>query len=224
MTYTCFPNQTPFPLPPGVTTPPSSPSFTDNGPQLPANSVDIWWTLALIGEPGSSADWSEAEISADVPVADWLSALIATDSYPSDLDLCQLVGLLDFLPDDETFVPEEEDADTPILPPYQETFYVEAAVRLTGFWFFIPGPVRLEQGSASAIVRAKCIFGAPVGDSIHCNLEVLEQGLYTKVLAATAIRSSLEPSFQGSIRLVCSMDRTYTLTAGVVFGMTVSKP
>lgn len=173
MTYTCFPNQTPFPLPPGVTTPPTSPSFTDNGPQLPANSIDIWWTLALISDPGSFVDWLEAEISADVPVDNWLSALISSDSNPTELDLCDLVGLLDLLPEDETFVPEQEDADSPILPPYKETLYVEAPLRIVGSWFYIPGPATVDSGSAEPVVTAVAAYQQLIVASVTVTLSVV---------------------------------------------------
>jgi hypothetical protein len=131
MTYTCFPNQTPFPLPPGVTTPPTSPTFTDNGPQTPPNSVE------------------------------------ASD----DLDLCSLVGLLDSLPDDEPFIPELADPDTPILPPYQETFVVDAPVRLTGAWFFIPGAARLDQGSFDLAITSQMVVAQLVTSQVTLSAE-----------------------------------------------------
>jgi hypothetical protein len=224
MTYTCFPNQTPFPLPPGVTTPPSSPSFTENGPQLAANSIDIWWTLALVGDPGSFVDWLEAEISADVPVANWLSALISSESYPTELDLCELVGLLGLLPANETFVPEEEDPDGPVLLPYQETFYVEAPIRLAGSMFYIPGPVVLDQGETTAVVKAAAFAGSPIGDAVRSVVAFEELGVFTRLTAAVALQAEAEASITANLRISAEATPNSSQVAGVVFGLTVSKP
>lgn len=184
MTYTCFPNQTPFPLPPGVTTAPASPTFTDNGPQTPANSVE-------------AAD---------------------------DLDLCSLVGLLGSLPDDEIFVPELEDPDTPILPPYQETFYVEAPIRLAGSWFFIPGPAVLDQGAASAVVKAAVFAGPPIGGAVRSVVKLQELGVFTRLTAAVALQAEAEPSITAKLRITAEATPNTSLGAGVVFGLSVSKP
>lgn len=184
MTYTCFPNQTPFPLPPGVTTPPTSPTFTDNGPQTPPNSVE-------------AAD---------------------------DLDLCSLVELLDSLPDDEIFVPEQEDPDTPILPPYQETFYVEAPIRVAGSWFYIPGPVVLDQGAITAVVQVAAFAGAPIGGAVRSVVALEELGVFTRLTAAVALQAEAEPSITAKVRISAEATPNSSLGAGVVFGLSVSKP
>jgi hypothetical protein len=173
MTYTCFPNQNPFPLPPGVTTPPSSPSFTDNGPQTPPNSIDLTWENALISTATGSANWLDALISADVPVDNWQSALIGEQQDTDYLDLCELVGLLDLLPDDDVFVPELEDAATPVLPPYVETLYAEVAVRVVGSWFFVPGGIRVDAGPLDAVTRLKLDAGNGITTLVDTPVHVL---------------------------------------------------
>lgn len=151
MTFTCFPEQTPFPLPPGVTTAPAAPELIDNGPQTPPNSVEIgFWIVALIGSPETFVDWQEALISVDTATTDWTLVTLSEEEQQDELDLCELVGLLDSLPTDEVFVPDLEDPDSPLLPPFQETFYSVATVRLAGSWFFIPGPTRVDGGALDA--------------------------------------------------------------------------
>lgn len=183
MTYSCFPDQSPFPLPPGVTTPPAAPELIDNGPQLPPNSIE-------------AAD---------------------------DLDLCTLAGLLDSLPDDEVFVPELEDPATPILPPFKEIFYVDAPIRLTGSWFFIPGPVTLDQGAITAVVKAVVFAGAPIGGPVRTVFDVQADGLFTRLAAAVKVKAEAEVSITARVKLVASTIAT-PLNLGVVFGLTVAKP
>lgn len=184
MTYTCFPDQTPFPLPPGVTTPPAAPELIDNGPQLPPNSIE-------------AAD---------------------------DLDLCTLAGLLDSLPDDEVFVPELEDPATPILPPFKEIFYVDAPIRLTGSWFFIPGPVTLDQGAITAVVKAVVFAGAPIGGPVRTVFDVQADGLFTRLTATVKLKAEAEASITAKVKLAAEAIANQALNAGVVFGLTVTKP
>lgn len=160
MTYTCFPEQTPFPLPPGVTTPPAAPELIDNGPQTPPNSIEIgFWIVALIGSPGTFVDWQEALISVDTASTDWTLVTLSDEEQDDELDLCELVGLLDSLPTDEVFVPELEDPDSPLLPPFQETFYSVASIRLGGSWFFVPNGISVNGGTLDAITRLKLDAG-----------------------------------------------------------------
>ena len=227
MTYTCFPNQTPFPLPPGITTPPTSPSFTDNGPQLPANSIDIWWTLALISDPGSFVDWLEAEISADVPVADWLSALISSESYPTELDLCELVNLLGLLPEDETFIPEQEDPDSPILPPYQEKFYVEAPIRLSGAWFFIPGPVVVQAGDVSLSASLIGACSQLVVASVSIKLDIVASSQFVDISPVVMLGLDVLPIALAAVKTKASMlmvepGTSTTESVGMEFGATLT--
>lgn len=189
MSYTCFPNQTPFPLPPGVLTPPAAPELIDNGPQLPPNSVDIsFFDFAVIGAVGAPGDWLEALISTDSAGTDWTLALLSDDSNPFERDLCELVALLDQLPDDEEFVPALEDPARPILPPYVEVFYADAVIRPTSSWFFIPGKILSDRGVCDAKVRVVCSSGAAIDAAVRLSADTVSQ----------------PPSFRvtGSIRLL----------------------
>lgn len=225
MTYTCFPDQSPFPLPPGVTTPPAAPELIDNGPQVPPNSIDIsFFDLAVIGAVGAAGDWLEALISTDSSGTDWTLALLSDDSNPVERDLCELAALLDLLPNDELFVPEVEDPAAPVLPPFKEIFYVAAPIRLTGSWFFIPGPVTLEQGAITAVVKPVAFAGAPVGGAVRSVLNVQSDGLFTRLVGLVTVSNDVETVITGKVRLVASVLSDQAVNAGVAFGLTVTKP
>lgn len=173
MTYTCFPEQTPFPLPPGVTTPPTAPELIDNGPQTPPNSIEIGFLPAVISSPGSSVDWLEALISVDTATTDWTLATLSEEGQQDVLDLCELVGLLDSLPTDEVFMPELEDPDSPLLPPFQETFYSVASIRLGGSWFFVPNGILVDGGTLDAVTRLKLDAGKGITTLVDVPVHLL---------------------------------------------------
>jgi len=174
MTYTCFPEQTPFPLPPGVTTPPAAPELIDNGPQTPPNSIEIgFWIVALIGSPGTFVDWQEALISVDTASTDWTLVTLSDEEQDDELDLCELVSLLDSLPTDEIFVPELEDPDSPLLPPFQETFYSVASIRLGGSWFFVPNGILVDGGMLDAVTRLKLDAGKGITTLVDVPVHLL---------------------------------------------------
>lgn len=228
MTYTCFPEQSPFPLPPGVITPPAAPQLIDNGPQVPPNSIDIsFFDLAVISAVGAAGDWLEALISADNSSTDWSFALLSDDSNPLERDLCELVALLDQLPDNEEFVPDLEDPGRPILPPFREVFYTDAAVRLTGSWFFIPGKVIVDRGVCDAKIRVACSSGEAIDTPIRLGADVAGLTAYFRLDASIRLLTFAAAAVVAATRLKSSAQQVEPGgsagdSLGVEYGATIS--
>lgn len=223
MSYSCFPNQTPFVLPPNVVTAPEAPAAVDNGPQTPPNSVDIsFWLFAVIGEPQASIDWNEALISVDSSPTDWDFLSLTSESNPLERDLCELLNLLDVLPDDEAFIAELEEPGTPILPPFIETYYADLVVRPAVGWFFVPGAIVVDGGSASAVVRPFALGGEKLNAIVRSSSTLTETGRFNRRVTRVRIVDQLEPAIVGRIRLRLDAEQETSTGLGVSFGLTVT--